>query len=571
MSTTPKTTTDDDGFQQMLQNNSKEATVRLTAYTRELSAQAHHADHSWYISFREWAKYNALIALIRFVLSNIAIWIKTLILSPATIFNDPLSTMVALIVWPVVFVGLFFETIALKVITSMGGQFVIDWISKTFCQGYSLVNWPAPDLFTNEDTINAIKSARATMSGIPTTFPNVPAPGSTNVDMDNDLATTRIFDLDVAKTLLVFSALVYERDDKLVQKAASEQAHGHHQHAEALVWRSEHRIRKVAEDLWKLRYEGVADLSQPGGSFCSVFYSPPDSKDKFIAVVFKGTSPFSFAEWLVDMTLSRVDCTSYLGGGTCHQGFYSRLFSTNQGGTDSYGTIIRSLKHIAAEMKKGGASDFKVPLWVCGHSLGSAMASLFYNRLMHEPQDLGNNIVLRDAYVYGTPRLGDDLFAAKFDQTCLSPRDRPNIMWRVVNNADIVCRVPPGFSDKDSNKSTMGSSSLVNFAHLGVPFNLVPWFRPYYFVKERFFRSNTRVVVVKDGEQGHDNVGRFDSIAQDRNIVSWIMALTTPAFLYDHAPASYAQHLNKIRVDGQGGDARRGEKLGARIKRQPGA
>lgn len=77
------------------------------------------------------------------------------------------------------------------------------------------------------------------------------------------------------------------------------------------------------------------------------------------------------------------------------------------------------------------------------------------------PADLGQNMVLRDSYVYGTPRVADSALTSTFEavstargrrrradviarlQSTLTPFDRPNIMWRVINNWDIVCQVPP--------------------------------------------------------------------------------------------------------------------------------
>ncbi|KAK4052704.1 hypothetical protein OIV83_001991 [Microbotryomycetes sp. JL201] len=564
--TTPKTTSDAETTVSPVVENSMTAT-RVAIRTKELELQAVTA-RSWTASLRQAAEYSTLISLVRFIFKNVASWIKTLILAPATIFLDPLSTGMALVVWPFVFFGLFIETLVLRVVMSIGGRWAIHQISETWCERYSVVNWPNPEIFTSQETKQAILSAKATLCGVATTIPNVPAPGTTNVDMDPELATTRIFDLDVARTLLVMSSLVYERDDDSVRKAADEAAQGRPVEAQKLVWQSESKIRNIAE-AWGLNYEGITDLSLPGGSFASVFWTKSFDRLPFIILVFKGTSPFSFAEWLVDMTLSRINSAPYFGAGATHEGFTSRLFPTNQGGSDSYGVILRSLKHIASEIQKQLGRREPVPLWVTGHSLGSAMASLFFCRLLKSPKDLGDHLVLRDSYVYGTPRLGDGSFASSIDEAFVTPRDRANILWRVINAADIVCRVPPGLADKDSNRSTISASSLVNYAHVGVPFLLNPWFQPHFNVQEAVFRSHTRVVIVKDAEDGHAETGQLKSITSNRNIVSWLCAALTPAFIYDHAPASYYQHLKMVHATGQGGESRRSARLGAHPKSQP--
>ena len=99
--------------------------------------------------------------------------------------------------------------------------------------------------------------------------------------------------------------------------------------------------------------------------------------------------------------------------------------------------------------KKNPTNSGPIPLWVTGHSLGSALASLIFARFMHAPDDLGSDIVLRDCYCYGTPRLGDAAFASAFEKSVVSfkdrtrghelnfdlqitPIDRPSILWRVV-------------------------------------------------------------------------------------------------------------------------------------------
>jgi uncharacterized membrane protein YkvA (DUF1232 family) len=72
--------------------------------------------------------------------------------------------------------------------------------------------------------------------------------------------------------------------------------------------------------------------------------------------------------------------------------------------------ILHSLKHVAKSLRKDG--DEKVNLWITvrflktstftnarhasqGHSLGAALASLLYARLLFSPKDLGPDLILR--------------------------------------------------------------------------------------------------------------------------------------------------------------------------------
>jgi hypothetical protein len=52
----------------------------------------------------------------------------------------------------------------------------------------------------------------------------------------------------------------------------------------------------------------------------------------------------------------------------------------------------------------------KIPLYVTGHSLGGALAALFYTRL-RKGGDLDDVCDVRDAYTYGCPGVGDTDFA----------------------------------------------------------------------------------------------------------------------------------------------------------------
>jgi triacylglycerol lipase len=69
-------------------------------------------------------------------------------------------------------------------------------------------------------------------------------------------------------------------------------------------------------------------------------------------------------------------------------------------------------------------------LWVTGHSLGAALATLAVAKLRLE-EDLPVN----GLYTYGSPRVGDRIFARNFNLE-FKPA------FRIVNNNDIVTRVP---------------------------------------------------------------------------------------------------------------------------------
>jgi len=78
---------------------------------------------------------------------------------------------------------------------------------------------------------------------------------------------------------------------------------------------------------------------------------------------------------------------------------YSNVFSSTTG------QITRGLRILARELsEKSSAIPHErkpVSLWVTGHSLGAAFAGIIYARYLHKPKDLGDSIVLRDAYTFG--------------------------------------------------------------------------------------------------------------------------------------------------------------------------
>jgi hypothetical protein len=152
-------------------------------------------------------------------------------------------------------------------------------------------------MFKRSSTRSDLDRARAVLCGKrgPTTISSVPGSGEVNVEFTAE-PTERLFNLDVAKTFLVFSALVYERIDSLVIQAA-QVASADRSKAERLLVESEKVIRQQAED-WGLQFEVISDLASTSGPFASVFFTGPHTPEgeRFIVCCFKGTTPSNYAE-----------------------------------------------------------------------------------------------------------------------------------------------------------------------------------------------------------------------------------------------------------------------------------
>ncbi|GAA5927963.1 hypothetical protein JCM1841_005063 [Sporobolomyces salmonicolor] len=541
------------------------------------------------------AKHNVLLSFVSYLLSTVTAWFWTLLTSPASILLDPLSTCASLIIYPFVWVALAYAVGVFWLASLFGGGKIIDWVSKKWANGYSMVNWPNPQIFGQKST-DTVQAARPMLSGQYKTT----VPPQAQIDEESasfgSARTARLFSLPLARTLLLMSALVYERNDDLVAQASniamdaqkskegSDEKQRLLRQADALLDQSERIIREQAAR-WGLRYGGVSDLASVAGPFASIFYTTSDRDEKpFIVLVFKGTGPQNFAEFLVDAAINRVPASVFFGAGagTCHEGFYQDLFMQNQAGwnktdSDGYGTIVSTLKRVAMSMKRdlvqgrrGGDPNMKVPLWVTGHSLGSALSSLCYARFLRSPADLGDDIELRDSYNFGTPRLGDGNFVSAFEQSLITPRDRGNILWRIQNCLDVVTMVPPGLADTESNRSTLSVVSVLNYAHLGpcVVLRPFPFRPPYYRIDEGgAFHEAVDVQVVGDHyegeiERGQETAGGIKIISsakllsaklmsldqsRRRNPLRWVL-LAVPPPLYYHFPASYLHHLDLVQM-----------------------
>jgi triacylglycerol lipase len=130
--------------------------------------------------------------------------------------------------------------------------------------------------------------------------------------------------------------------------------------------------------------------------------------DDLLILAFRGTTDLN--DWLTDAGSLLVGGL----GGRVHDGFYTAL---------SY--VWRDIWDFIRNSRRGR------PLWVTGHSLGGALATLMVAKLRLEKDEPVNGL-----YTFGSPRAGDRDFARRFDV------DFESQDFRYVNNADIVTRIP---------------------------------------------------------------------------------------------------------------------------------
>ncbi|KAG0000554.1 hypothetical protein BGZ65_004264 [Modicella reniformis] len=309
--------------------------------------------------------------------------------------------------------------------------------------------------------------------------------------VDRTPRQTTHFSYHIANLLLIMSSMAYQRDDKLVTKAFKIlidcQNQEQRDQAAALLQESERMIDDNACKEFGMHFMGISELKTLGGPFAGLFYN-----DDTIVLVFKGTSVLAFNEYLLDVTIQRVDASEYLYG-EVHKGFHECLFpdptplnwyeNMTYDQTNPFNTIMENIFEIA---KIGKSRTGKpVNLWLTGHSLGGALAALTMARLQmlvkgddplmtrdHQTQNNANKkdsintitvleemlarfsddpelLVLRDCYTVASPKIGDSTFTEEFAHNhlrycCQSPY-KPTY-WRIAADKDVVPHLPPGYS-----------------------------------------------------------------------------------------------------------------------------
>jgi triacylglycerol lipase len=131
--------------------------------------------------------------------------------------------------------------------------------------------------------------------------------------------------------------------------------------------------------------------------------------DQFIILAFRGTESNCIRDWMTDANINLIeDCY-----GEVHRGF---SFGLNEIWQD----VLLKLQSFRTQNQ---------PLFITGHSLGAALATLAAARLSADQ--------VQGVYTFGSPRVGNQDFATCFGSVYAGRA------FRFVNNNDLVTRLAP--------------------------------------------------------------------------------------------------------------------------------
>jgi hypothetical protein len=231
----------------------------------------------------------------------------------------------------------------------------------------------------------------------------------------------------------------------------------------------------------------AARFFEAGGTQCFVMHD-----EATIIVAFRGTQLDNFWAKVIDVSTDVQFIPVPDGaGGLVHQGFLEGL-----------SFIWEALRSHLGELHNGTRK-----LWLTGHSLGAALATLAAERLNRETE-----AVVQGLYTYGSPRVGDSNFKSRCGHKNLAART-----FRIVNNSDLIPRVPP----------------RVLYTHLGAL---------------KFIDNAGHLHHIDDESQIPADVNALQSAQPFLHRLRFLghalsgFKLLVPGFLADHAPVYYALH-----------------------------
>ncbi len=181
----------------------------------------------------------------------------------------------------------------------------------------------------------------------------------------------------------------------------------------------------------------MSDFLGPGQSRVFYGFVAVGGDAKTAVVALRGTA--TTTEWWDDLHWDLVPFTQVRNGGKVAQGFfdiYNTLGTMTPGQQESTapGTFATDVAQAAADSLASDLDPAALPMVVCGHSLGGALATLLV-------ADVTANTPLKpQAWTFASPRVGDAVFAARYGGLS-------TVSWRIYNQVDVVPYFPVDAAD----------------------------------------------------------------------------------------------------------------------------
>ncbi|KAI5068149.1 hypothetical protein GOP47_0016494 [Adiantum capillus-veneris] len=235
--------------------------------------------------------------------------------------------------------------------------------------------------------------------------------------------------------------------------------------AAKFAYENENVIRKTVEETWKMNfiqfYDCWNDYLKINGTQAFVFTDKKQDAN-IVVVAFRGTQPFNMYDWCTDFDFSYYVLPNV---GRVHVGFLEALGLGNRTNRETLNltkanAVMKANRVISHSVPTSGLSSSKVlaydaictkardllkenpraKLYVTGHSLGAALATLFTALLQIEENDLCPRH--EATFTFGQPRVGDLKFANYVENKLCGRSMTPRKYFRVVYRTDVVPRVP---------------------------------------------------------------------------------------------------------------------------------
>ena len=245
--------------------------------------------------------------------------------------------------------------------------------------------------------------------------------------------------------------------------------------ASQLVYDSEATIKQVLENAGKIpnvKYISKTDEDKfifSGSIDTQAFVA---GNDQFIIVAFRGTEPDNINDWKTDLKFFKHSVTLPNSNRTVkvHWGFWHALDLAWE----------EVMEHIRTFRNQ------EQPIWLTGHSLGGALATLAAFRLNQE------GLPFQGLYTYGQPRVGGWNFSQIFN------RAHRKKVFRFVNNNDFATFVPPFLFGYAHIGQLYYLTANEKIAHGGLPFLKAVWDRIIgFYPKESDHQLDTYIEIIQ--------------------------------------------------------------------------